>query len=160
MKLSTLKEFFARFLRTRHIARHFRRLALLESLTGTGISREAPPALTQALVSAAISDIGAVLKQLASHSDGLSEARAEAVRKHAGLNEVEHEKPLPWWSHLWHCYKNPFSLLLTLLPPRPARLRRRPTRPSVRRTRLTPAARPTATRSISCGTASCASNCA
>lgn len=115
MKLSTLKEFFARFLRTRHIARHFRRLALLESLAGTGISREAPPALTQALVSAAISDIGAVLKQLDSHSDGLSEARAEAVRKHAGLNEVEHEKPLPWWIHLWHCYKNPFSLLLTLL---------------------------------------------
>ena len=32
MKLS-LKEFFAGFLRTRHIGRHFRRLVLLDSLT-------------------------------------------------------------------------------------------------------------------------------
>jgi Mg2+-importing ATPase len=31
------------------------------------------------------------------------------------LNEVEHEKPLPWWVHLWHCYRTPFSLLLTVL---------------------------------------------
>ncbi|SDY12942.1 magnesium-translocating P-type ATPase [Nitrosomonas sp. Nm58] len=115
MKLNILKEFFARFLRTRHIARHFRRRALLESLAGTGVSREAPPSLTKALVSAAISDVGAVFKQLDSHSDGLSEAQAETIRKHMGLNEVEHEKPLPWWIHLWHCYKNPFSLLLTLL---------------------------------------------
>src|SRR5690606_13639119 len=30
-------------------------------------------------------------------------------------NEVAHERPLPWWRHLWHCYTNPFNLLLTLL---------------------------------------------
>ena len=30
-----------------------------------------------------------------------------------GPNEVDHEKPVPWWLHLWHCYKNPFNLLLT-----------------------------------------------
>jgi len=33
----------------------------------------------------------------------------------SGPNEVAHEKPLPWWLHLWHCYKNPFNLLLTVL---------------------------------------------
>ncbi|MEN3033096.1 cation-transporting P-type ATPase, partial [Chromobacterium amazonense] len=27
----------------------------------------------------------------------------------------DHEKPLPWWRHLWQCYRNPFNLLLTVL---------------------------------------------
>ncbi|WP_449105117.1 magnesium-translocating P-type ATPase [Pseudomonas mohnii] len=115
MNLTLLKEFFAGFLRTRHIARHFRRLALLENFTDTTVSREVPPTLAQTLVNAAISDTGHLLETLGSHTDGLSELEAEAVREQVGLNEVEHEQPLPWWVHLWHCYKNPFNLLLTLL---------------------------------------------
>ena len=115
MNLTLLKEFFAGFLRTRHIARHFRRLALLENFTDTKVSREVPPTLAQTLVNAAISDTGHLLETLGSHTDGLSELEAEAVREQVGLNEVEHEQPLPWWVHLWHCYKNPFNLLLTLL---------------------------------------------
>jgi len=114
MKL-TLKEFFAGFLRNRHIARHFRRLALLETLTDTMVSREVPPTLAQTLVAAAGSDTGQLLDTLSSHTDGLSEFEADALREQFGLNEVEHEQPLPWWTHLWHCYKNPFNLLLTLL---------------------------------------------
>lgn len=114
MKL-TLKEFFAGFLRNRHIARHFRRLALLETFTDTTVSREVPPTLAQTLVSAAGSDTGQLLNTLGSHTDGLSEFEADALREQFGLNEVEHEQPLPWWTHLWHCYKNPFNLLLTLL---------------------------------------------
>ncbi|WP_223462395.1 MULTISPECIES: magnesium-translocating P-type ATPase [unclassified Pseudomonas] len=114
MKL-TLKEFFAGFLRNRHIARHFRRLALLETFTDTTVSREVPPTLAQTLVAAAGSDSGQLLNTLGSHADGLSELEAEALREQFGLNEVEHEQPLPWWTHLWHCYKNPFNLLLTLL---------------------------------------------
>ncbi|WP_433736244.1 magnesium-translocating P-type ATPase [Pseudomonas putida] len=115
MNLTLLKEFFAGFLRTRHIARHFRRLALLETFTDTTVSREVPPTLAQTLVSAAGSDTGPLLDRLGSHTDGLSEQEAEALREQFGLNEVEHEQPLPWWTHLWHCYKNPFNLLLTLL---------------------------------------------
>lgn len=114
MKL-TLKEFFAGFLRNRHIARHFRRLALLETFTDTTVSREVPPSLAQTLVAAAGSDTGHLLNTLGSHTDGLSEPEADALREQFGLNEVEHEQPLPWWTHLWHCYKNPFNLLLTLL---------------------------------------------
>ncbi|PPK40870.1 magnesium-translocating P-type ATPase [Pseudomonas laurylsulfatiphila] len=114
MKL-TLKEFFAGFLRNRHIARHFRRLALLETFTDTTVSREVPPTLAQTLVAAAGSDTGQLLNTLGSHTDGLSEPEADALREQFGLNEVEHEQPLPWWTHLWHCYKNPFNLLLTLL---------------------------------------------
>ncbi|TCN86792.1 magnesium-translocating P-type ATPase [Shewanella fodinae] len=115
MNFTLLKELFAGFLRTRHLARHFRRLALLDTLAQTGVNREVPPALTQTLVSAATAETDTLLRQLDSHADGLSEAQAEAVRARVGLNEVEHEKPLPWWMHLWHCYKNPFNLLLTLL---------------------------------------------
>ncbi|HJR33135.1 MAG TPA: hypothetical protein VJ889_30785, partial [Pseudomonas sp.] len=65
MKL-TLKEFFAGFLRNRHIARHFRRLALLETFTDTTVSREVPPTLAQTLVAAAGSDTGQLLSTLGS----------------------------------------------------------------------------------------------
>src|SRR5471032_1875202 len=115
MNLTLLKEFFAGFLRTRHIARHFRRLALLESFTDATVNREVPPSLAQTLVTAANSDTGPLLNRLGSHTDGLSEAEAHTLRERFGLNEVEHEQPLPWWTHLWHCYKKPFNLLLTLL---------------------------------------------
>ena len=115
MKPIILKEFFAGFLRSRHVARHFRRLAMLDTLAQISISREVPSSLSKTLVAAANSDIEALLKQLDSHSDGLSESQAEVIRARVGLNEVEHEKPLSWWLHLWYCYKNPFNLLLTLL---------------------------------------------
>lgn len=115
MKLTILKEFFASFLRSRHVARHFRRLSMLDTMAPIGISREVPSGLARALVAAANSDIEALFNQLDSHRDGLSESQAEAIRARVGLNEVEHEKPLPWWIHLWYCYKNPFNLLLTLL---------------------------------------------
>ncbi|OZY59399.1 magnesium-translocating P-type ATPase [Pseudomonas lundensis] len=114
MKL-TLKEFFAGFLRTRHIARHFRRLALLDSVTDTTVSREVPPTLAQTLVAAAHRDSAQLIDSLGTHTDGLSEVEAQALRQQHGLNEVEHEQPLSRWGHLWHCYKNPFNLLLTLL---------------------------------------------
>ena len=115
MNFNLLKQFFAGFLRTRHLARHFRRLALLDTLTQTGVSREVPPELAKTLVAAARNDPETLLRQLDSHSDGLTESQAEDIRARVGLNEIEHEKPLPWWRHLWQCYKNPFNLLLTLL---------------------------------------------
>ncbi|MCX7891881.1 MAG: magnesium-translocating P-type ATPase [Burkholderiales bacterium] len=115
MKLAFLKELFAGFLRTRRILRHFRRLALLETLTRTGVGREVPPSLARELAEAALSDAEPLLARLGSHPDGLSEADADAVRERVGPNEIDHEKPLPWWIHLWHCYKTPFSLLLSVL---------------------------------------------
>ena len=114
MKL-TLKEFFAGFLRTRHIGRHFRRLAVLDGLSHTAVSREVPATLAQTLVAAANSDSAVLIDTLGTHTDGLSEVEAQALRQQHGLNEVEREQPLSRWVHLWHCYKNPFNLLLTLL---------------------------------------------
>ena len=115
MNFTPLKEFFAGFLRTRHIARHFRRLAMLETVADTSVSREVPPTLAQTLVAAANCQAVQLLGKLGSHSEGLTTEEADALRLQHGLNEVEHEQPLPWWVHLWHCYKNPFNLLLTLL---------------------------------------------
>ncbi|MER1968478.1 magnesium-translocating P-type ATPase [Castellaniella sp. GW247-6E4] len=115
MRFTLLKEFFAGFLRSRHIARHFRRLALLDSLTRSDISRDVPARLSKTLIMAAVANPAVLLEQLDSHNDGLSETQAQAIRARVGYNEVEHEKPLPWWAHLWHCYRNPFNLLLTLL---------------------------------------------
>ena len=115
MNFNILKELFAGFVRTRGLGRHFRRLALLDGLTETGVSRELPPSLSQVLVDAARSEPDDLLQRLESHIHGLSETEAETKRERFGLNEVEHEKPLPWWVHLWHCYKTPFDLLLTLL---------------------------------------------
>ena len=114
MKLTLLKEFFAGFLRTRHFARHFRRLALLESFSDASVSRDVPPTLGQTLVAAANSDAAQLLDQLGSHTDGLSTEEADALRERHGLNEVEHEQALPWWTHLWHCYKTVSYTHLTL----------------------------------------------
>ena len=87
MNFTLLKELFAGFLRTRHLARHFRRLTLLDTLAQTGVSREVPPELTQTLVSAATTDPATLLRQLDSHADGLSESQAESIRSRVGLNE-------------------------------------------------------------------------
>ncbi|WP_430962148.1 magnesium-translocating P-type ATPase [Pseudomonas syringae] len=113
--MSFLKEFFASFLRSRHIDRHFRRLTIFESIAPASVSREVPDTLAQTLSKASRSDPQNLLADLHSHADGLSESQASMRREQVGLNEVAHEQPLPWWRHLWHCYTNPFNLLLTLL---------------------------------------------
>ncbi|HZW86671.1 MAG TPA: magnesium-translocating P-type ATPase [Gallionella sp.] len=115
MNQSFFKEFFAGFIRTHGISRHFRRLAILDAIRGTPVTREVPSALNQTLTKASYSEIDTLLADLDTHLDGLSETQAEFVRAHIGTNEVEHEKPLPAWLHLWYSYKNPFSLLLTVL---------------------------------------------
>ena len=115
MILNVLKKLFAAFLKSHAFTRHFRRLALLESITRTGVSREVPPELARELIVAAQSAPEALLESLGSQANGLSEPQVEIIRQRAGVNEVEHEKPLPWWKHLWLAYRTPFSLLLTVL---------------------------------------------
>jgi Mg2+-importing ATPase len=115
MKQTFFKDFFAGFARAHAISRHFRRLAILDVIRGTTVTRDIPPALNQSLVKASYSPIEPLLAELGTHLDGLSETQAELIRSHVGTNEVEHEKRMPIWLHLWICYKNPFSLLLTVL---------------------------------------------
>lgn len=115
MARTLLRDLFYFFLRTRHFVRHFERLAFLHDVVRSGVSREPPPGLVSHLVAAATQPDVEVLKDLGTRAEGLTEEEAEAVRERVGPNVVEHEKPLPWWGHLWHCYRNPFNLLLSLL---------------------------------------------
>jgi Mg2+-importing ATPase len=115
MNQAFFKEFFAGFIRTRAISRHFRRLAILEAIGGPAVKRDVPSALNQTLTRASYSEIDQLLAELDTHQDGLTETQVELIRARVGTNEVEHEKPLPAWLHLWYSYKNPFNLLLTVL---------------------------------------------
>jgi len=115
MIFNVLKEFFASFVRTRAMTRHFRRLAILEALAGPATSKEVAPALVQQLIEAARMDAPQLFEQLNSRADGLTASEAENRLGEIGPNTIDQEKPLPWWTHLWYCYKNPFNLLLTAL---------------------------------------------
>mgnify|MGYP005810666891 CR=1 FL=1 len=114
MPILVLKDLFASFVRTRGLGRHFRRIMLFDSQHNVA-NKEMPPSLAQTLVAAANCETASLLEQLDSHLDGLSSAHAELVRERYGRNQIEQEKPPPWWLHLWHCYRTPFDLLLTLL---------------------------------------------
>jgi Mg2+-importing ATPase len=115
MRIWILKEIFVSFIRTRGIGRHFRRPIFSEMGRRMVAGRELPPSLVQVLTDAANSAPSKLLEKLETHQDGLTEAEAEFMRGRVGTNEIEHEKPLRWWQHLWYCYKNPFNLLLTIL---------------------------------------------
>jgi len=114
MNLDLLKETFASFVRARGMDRHFRRLGV-DMFRSSPTTREVPQTLAQTLVSASQTELSELLKKLHTRADGLTEQESDAIRAEVGPNEVEHEKPLTWWVHLWHCYKNPFNLLLTVL---------------------------------------------
>jgi P-type Mg2+ transporter len=115
MTLNFLRELYANFVRARGISRHFHRFTLLESLMSDSASREVLPPLADALVRASRCTPEQALAALDSHVNGLTESQAAEVRMRVGANEVGHEKPLAWYVHLWHCYRNPFNLLLTVL---------------------------------------------
>jgi len=114
-RLSLLRELYAGFVRARGISRHFRRFTLFESLLRDTASREALPPLADVLRKASAMGPEQVLAMLGSHPNGLTESQAAEIRMRVGLNEVGHDKPLRWYVHLWHCYRNPFNVLLTFL---------------------------------------------
>ena len=98
----------------RDYARHFRRTALLETLRGA-VGRDESREVARALVEASHLEHATLIARLHSHPDGLTGIEADAIRETSGPNSMDHERPMPWWVHLWHCYANPFNLLLTLL---------------------------------------------
>ncbi|MDO9315746.1 MAG: magnesium-translocating P-type ATPase [Burkholderiaceae bacterium] len=109
------KKSFSAFARRRRTLRHFGRHPLLATLAGRGPVASLPDHTASELLLAARAEPAAAIERLHSHADGLSPREAAARLRRHGPNEVEHETPLPAWLHLWHCYKNPFNLLLTAL---------------------------------------------
>ena len=126
---------FSTFLRRRRAEQHFERRPLLENLVSrpAPVTAAAPPpsvvspgtsprsstsdphAFNQALLVAAQGEPAAALARLQSQADGLENAEAARRLERDGPNEIAHEAPLPEWLHLWHCYLNPFNVLLSAL---------------------------------------------
>ncbi|MFM9915292.1 MAG: magnesium-translocating P-type ATPase, partial [Rhizobacter sp.] len=106
---------FSAFARRRRTLRHFGRHPVLATLAGRGPVASLPDHTASELLAAARAEPAAAIARLHSHAYGLGPREAAARLRRHGPNEVEHEKPLPAWLHLWHCYKNPFNLLLTAL---------------------------------------------
>ena len=112
---SRLTHWFSRFLQRRRRQGHFGRHPLQDAIAGRGPAQPASDEQQQALLEFARDSPAAAITRLKSSADGLSAREASARLASNGPNEVAHEKPLPWWQHLWHCYNNPFNLLLTVL---------------------------------------------
>ncbi|MBK8529778.1 MAG: magnesium-translocating P-type ATPase [Rubrivivax sp.] len=113
--IDRLRRRFTGALRRQHRLRHFGRHPLQDRLGRRGTPQPLPAEIARVLLQAAHDDPAAALTRLNSHADGLSQREAAARLARQGPNEVEHDPPLPWWLHLWHCYQNPFNLLLTVL---------------------------------------------
>jgi len=116
-----LKQGFSSFLRRRRVQRHFSRRPMLGPLVAQARTHAAAlPAPHSAagaveLLAVAHDEPAAALARLQSGAGGLSAADAALRLARDGPNEVDHDKPLPGWLHLWRCYLNPFNLLLTAL---------------------------------------------
>ncbi len=113
--IDSLRKWFIGLMRRRRPLRHIGRHALQDKLAGRGPAQAVPGDLARELLMAARDDPATALVRLKSQPEGLSSREAAARLAKHGPNEVEHDRPLPWWLHLWSCYKNPFNLLLTVL---------------------------------------------
>jgi len=106
---------FLRFVFVRGMARHFRSLAVWDEYRDRIDTRTLPGELSSGLLAASQAETNALLSSLDSSEKGLSAERADTVRLSIGPNEVGHDRPPAWWMRLWHCYRDPFALLLTVL---------------------------------------------
>ncbi len=77
--------------------------------------KDAPATITSNLIKYAYAVEASLYTDFESDALGLSELKIEQKREVYGYNQVEQEKKLTWYKHLWQCYKNPFNLLLTVL---------------------------------------------
>ncbi|WP_027469546.1 magnesium-translocating P-type ATPase [Deefgea rivuli] len=96
-------------------AKQFRRRAFADLLRGSEAGKEVPLDFIERIQVQSQLIPSVLLNRLGSQETGLSEAEATAKRERVGFNEVEHEKPMSWYQHLWLCYRNPFNVLLTVL---------------------------------------------
>ena len=115
MRLDLIRTHLLEFINKGFPARQLRRLAARDLLRGAAVGRQASNALTASLLEWSALESASVLERLESRREGLSETEAEERRQRDGLNEVDQDRPISAWMHLWYCYCNPFNLLLTVL---------------------------------------------
>ncbi|MHA7845123.1 magnesium-translocating P-type ATPase [Serratia sp. D1N4] len=90
-----------------------RRDALLASVSGA--AHELPAGLAQQRLECAAASKMQLYERFNSHPEGITDREAETARSQFGANVIENQQAETWWRHLWHCYRNPFNLLLTVL---------------------------------------------
>lgn len=115
---SNIKQRLLAFFNNELTASLFCRLGFSRKLEGLGVAtnhQALPKQFTENCLAISVAPIDQLLQKFETHQEGLTGIEAATKRADIGLNEVEYEKPLPWWTHLWLCYRNPFNLLLTLL---------------------------------------------
>lgn len=87
--------------------------SLLDSLGGK--AQGLPAGLAQQRLECAAADVTDLYLRFHSHPEGITAHEAERVRERCGENVIDDQQKEAWWQHLWHCYRNPFNLLLTAL---------------------------------------------
>ncbi len=95
--------------------RLIRRETMLEGVSAGSTAKDIPAELARQRLQCANETPQQLYQRFHSHPEGLTEQEAEAIRQNCGSNLIENQQATPWWVHLWHCYRNPFNLLLTIL---------------------------------------------
>src|SRR5690606_38621922 len=113
--MNTWRQYFESFLAKRRSSNLFGRRIILDSVSIEKRAERVSDYLNCRLVDQARQELPSLLDQLGTSTQGLDDEQVDSLRAQHGLNEVEHERPAPWWKHLWLSYNNPFNLLLTLL---------------------------------------------
>ncbi|MCG7220462.1 magnesium-translocating P-type ATPase [Acinetobacter sp. AG3] len=106
---------FSNFIKKYHIQHLFERHRSFKELHQASYASEISKKLSQSLINASYVASEQLLNHLNTTEQGLSAKQVEQRQEQFGLNELAHEKPLPWWKHLWYAYRNPFNILLTIL---------------------------------------------
>ncbi|MGV8924191.1 MAG: magnesium-translocating P-type ATPase [Ewingella sp.] len=88
--------------------------SIQESINGSKMP-EVPASIAAHSMQCARATEDSLYLQFGSHPEGLTGEEADAIRERVGPNQTDDQQPAPWWLHLWHCYRNPFNLLLTVL---------------------------------------------
>ncbi|WP_279027333.1 magnesium-translocating P-type ATPase [Gibbsiella quercinecans] len=113
MKLKTLPRrllgLFSRSLPRRLVHRD----SLLDSVSAG--SHEMQHGLAEQRLACAAATTTQLYERFHSHPEGITETDAARARQQHGENIVDDQQKEAWWQHLWHCYRNPFNLLLTAL---------------------------------------------
>lgn len=74
-----------------------------------------PTGLSEFYLQQAARSENALYQHFNSHPEGLNEKEVDHARAQYGENSVDAQTAPSQWLHLWHCYRNPFNLLLTVL---------------------------------------------